>query len=215
MKILIIDDEIENGKIIQKYGEYLGYHVDIITNPHLCINQLHTTAYNIILLDVMMPEINGFELITKIQEITSTKIIFLSALGETQDRIKGLKSGATDYLTKPFSLEELFLKIEIIINNKPEIITVNNIDFDSHNSTIKINNQQIKLSNTLYKLMFELVSNKGITLSREHLLATVWSYNNENYNRTVDTHILKLRNSLGSNSFKIITVVGKGYKYED
>lgn len=211
--ILIIDDEIENGKLIEAYALHLGHQVTILTNPLDTRMVLQANHYDIILLDVMMPQISGLELINEITQLTSSKVIFLSALGETSNRIRGLKLGAVEYLAKPFSLEELFLKIDIILNSQQTII--NDIHFNAHTHVVTINNNQIKLTNILYLLLYKLVSNQGTVLSREYLLKEVWGITTSDYNRTVDTHILKLRNRLGADSFKIVTVIGKGYKYEN
>lgn len=216
-KILVIDDEIENVKLIQKYGEHFGYSIDYLTDPGLACDHLRQQQYDIILLDVMMPNISGYELIADIQQITDCKIFFLSALSETSDRIKGLKLGSNDYITKPFSLEELFLKIDICLQplTKPQTNTVSAIQFDHINHSVQIGDRSLQLTVTLYKLLFELASHNGTCLSREYLLETVWQIRSTDYNRTVDTHILKLRNALGKDSHKIVTVIREGYMYED
>lgn len=216
-KILVVDDELENTKLIELYGVSLGHQVTVESNPQDVIANLQINSYDIILLDIMMPEISGLELIGEIKKITDCKIFFLSALGETTDRIKGLKVGGNDYIAKPFSLEELFLRIDnaLFEVKKSTFETINNVDFDFHNNTINLAGNQVQLTNILLKLMYELVSHKGQILSREYLLKHVWNNDSTSYNRTVDTHILKLRNKLSSDSYKILTIVGKGYMYED
>lgn len=212
-KILVIDDEQENCNLIQTYGTHLGHQVDILTNPLEVQTLLLNESYHLILLDVMMPEINGFDLVEELTQANSSKVIFVSALGTTSNRIKGLKLGAVDYITKPFSLEELFLKIDILLT--PTEPVIDGYKFDHYRHLVTTPTQQIRLSNTLFNLLFELVNNPGETLSRDYLLKTVWGIDSSGYNRTVDTHILKLRKELKSESYKIVTVIGEGYKYEN
>lgn len=216
-KILVIDDEIENTKLVKQYGEHLNHQVDCINEPEHVLHHLQSNVYDIILLDIMMPTISGYDLIKDIKQLSSAKIIFLSALSETADRIKGLKLGSNDYFTKPFSLEELFLKIDILLKTKQtsQNQLINGIRFDTINHTVVIGDEVIKLTNILYKLMFELVSHRNECLSREYLLSSVWGITTSSYNRTVDTHILKLRTLLGVHSYKIVTITKKGYMYED
>lgn len=216
-KILVIDDEIENSNLIESYGQHLGHNVTSICYPKQALKHLSENSYDIILLDIMMPGISGLELFGEIKKLTDAKIFFLSALGEASDRINGLKLGSNDYITKPFSLEELFLRIDncLQINSASTSESINDISFDAHHLIVRIDGEEIKLTSILFKLLYELVSHKNQILSRDHLLKAVWNDSGNSYSRTVDTHILKLRNKLGKNSYKIVTVVGQGYTYED
>lgn len=216
-KILVIDDEIENSNLIESYGQHLGHKVTSINDPKQVLKHLSENNYNIILLDIMMPDISGLQLFGEIKKVTDAKIFFLSALGEASDRINGLKLGSNDYITKPFSLEELFLRIDNCLQTTSSSTkeVINGLSFDVHHLTVIIDGEELKLTSTLFKLLYELVTHKNQILTREHLLKTVWNDSGNEYRRTVDTHILKLRNKLGKNSYKIVTVVGEGYTYED
>lgn len=215
INILVIDDEQENVNIITKFAKLKGYNAVGETDPIAGLKLAQTTDFDLIILDVVMPELDGFSLLEQLDNVATKNVIFLSARGSTPDRINGLKLGAIDYMIKPFSIEELFLKIaNIISTTKPKQIK-GDIVLNPQTSHVLIDGQEVRLSSTLYRLLDVLVSNPNTVYSRDQLLELVWNTKHSGSNRTVDTHILKLRNLLGSKSYKLLTVKGQGYMYED
>lgn len=214
-KILIVDDEQANIEMIKKYGEHLNYELVGISNPSLVEAEIKQEKYDLIILDVMMPNIDGFELLEKIKNITQTKVVFLSARTDVKSRIEGLKLGAVDYMIKPFSLEELFLKVGKLIEiSSSHKYKHDDYIFDISRKSVTRKAVKLNMSPIMFDLFYVLISNKGGILTREFLLEQVWGTKPEFTSRTLDTHILKLRNLLGNDGGKIKTVRTKGYMYE-
>ncbi len=214
-KILIVDDNIENIELIKRYGEFKNYFIKGVTNPLEVEGIIDNEVFDIVILDIMMEQMDGF---TLAQKIKNNNIIFLSAKQETKFRIEGLKLGAIDYMTKPFSLEELFLKIENILklkdlNQNFETLKENYI-FNIKDKTVKKGEAFIKVSPLMFDLFYELIINKNIVLSRSYLLDKIWGTDEEFSSRTVDVHIVKLRQLLKEDGKNIKTIRGKGYTYE-
>ncbi len=212
INILAVDDEVENLNLIKQYGEIMNYNVDICTDPLKVTNLLELKTYQIVVLDVMMPELNGFELLEKISQAYDIKVIFLSARSSLNDRLKGLELGAIDYIAKPFSLEELFLKIANLCKNEERHeYTYDGLTINIKDNTVKWDDESIQLSNYLFDLLYELLKNSNKPLSRTYLLDKIWSIDEEYSSRTVDTHIHKLRLLLKNKGCRIVTVRSKGY----
>ncbi len=215
-KILIIDDEKDNVDLIVKYGNNLGNEMVGMTDELLALKYLENEQFDLIILDVMMPKMNGYELISQIKRYSNAKIIFLSAKTNIKDRIRGLKLGAIDYMVKPFSLEELFLKISNIIEVKENYECRNgNLILNFKEKTLVKNETNINISPILFELLYELINNENKVLSRKYLLEVVWNRSIEYSSRTVDIHILKLRTLLQEDGGRIKTVRTKGYMYEN
>lgn len=212
-KILVVDDDLMICNVITEYGTRLGYNVSSITDSLNCLELLRQQNFDLIILDVAMPNLNGFMLYSKIKEQHSIPVLFLSAKAHPSDRITGLKLGAEDYVVKPFSLEELFIKINKIItrNNNFELI-IDDFEFNLLEMVVKYNQQQLRLTKKEYKLLMYLVKNKGKIVSRDEIMRDVWNLDYFLDTSIVNSHIKTLRKQFDKNIIK--TVRGQGYIYE-
>lgn len=220
-KILVIDDEEKIRNIIVKYSKFEGYSTIEATNGLEAIEICNKHNFDIIIMDIMMPELDGFSAVKKIRKLTDTPVIMLSARGEEYDKIHGFELGIDDYVVKPFSPKELMMRIEAIMKRNKKNIDINRDVFIKDKLTIDftarkvlINNIEIVLTPREYELIFHMVKNKNIALTREHLMCEVWGYDFDGYDRTLDTHIKSLRKKLGDYSQYIITIRGVGYRFE-
>lgn len=220
-KILVIDDEEKIRNIIVKYSKFEGYSTIEATNGLEAIEICNKHNFDIIIMDIMMPELDGFSAVKKIRKLTDTPVIMLSARGEEYDKIHGFELGIDDYVVKPFSPKELMMRIEAIMKRNKKNIDINRDVFIKDKLTIDftarkvlINNIEIVLTPREYELIFYMVKNKNIALTREHLMCEVWGYDFDGYDRTLDTHIKSLRKKLGDYSQYIITIRGVGYRFE-
>lgn len=213
-KILIVDDNLKICKLVQQYGTALGFEVDYLINSSEARDHLRTSVFDLVILDVSMPEVDGFELCQMIKYESQVPIIFLSAKVNVDDRIKGLKLGAIDYVVKPFSLEELFLKVKNIIEstNINELI-IDDFRFDIINSLVYYKERELKLTIKAYQLLLYIVQNKGSVISREQIMNEVWDVKYFLDTRTIDSHIKEIRKQLLLPLIK--TVRGVGYIYEN
>lgn len=219
-KILIADDEEKIRAIIKKYAEFEGHKVtearDGMEAVLICRNQ----DFDIIILDIMMPELDGFSACREIRKISDTPVLMLSARGEEYDKIHGFELGVDDYVVKPFSPKELMLRIEAIIRRSSSkedetgAYNFDNLNISFKARAIYIDNQQVNLSPKEYELLFYMVKNRGIALSREMIINNVWGYDYYGDERTLDTHIKLLRKNLGEYSKLITTLRGMGYRFE-
>ena len=228
--ILVVDDESRIRSIIRKYAEFDGHTVTEAGDGMEAVLLCRKNEYDLIIMDIMMPELDGFSACREIRKISQTPIIMLSARGEEYDRINGFEVGIDDYVIKPFSPKELILRIEAImkrINNTPVKDTVAhkpNVIIELDNGGLRadvtarlvfIDGERVDMSPKEYDLFFYLLSNRNIALSREKLLCEVWGYDFYGDARTLDTHIKLLRKSLGRYSNYIVTLRGVGYRFEE
>ena len=228
--ILVVDDESRIRSIIRKYAEFDGHTVTEAGDGMEAVLLCRKNEYDLIIMDIMMPELDGFSACREIRKISQTPIIMLSARGEEYDRINGFEVGVDDYVVKPFSPKELMLRIEAImkrVNNtttkdaalpKPNvIIELDNggLRADVTARIVYIDGERVDMSPKEYDLFFYLLSNRNIALSREKLLCEVWGYDFFGDARTLDTHIKLLRKSLGRYSTYIVTLRGVGYRFEE
>ena len=228
--ILVVDDESRIRSIIRKYAEFDGHTVTEAGDGMEAVLLCRKNQYDLIIMDIMMPELDGFSACREIRKISQTPIIMLSARGEEYDRINGFEVGIDDYVIKPFSPKELMLRIEAIMKRvktapvkdaglpKPNVI----IELDSGGlradvtaRLVFIDGERVDMSPKEYDLFFYLLSNRNIALSREKLLCEVWGYDFYGDARTLDTHIKLLRKSLGKYSNYIVTLRGVGYRFEE
>ena len=227
--ILIVDDESRIRAIIRKYAEFDGHTVTEAADGMEAVLLCRKNEYDIIILDIMMPELDGFSACREIRKITSTPIIMLSARGEEYDRINGFEIGIDDYVVKPFSPKELMLRVDAIMKrvnraqtapNGPKtpnvVVELDNggLRADITARIVYLDGERIEMSPKEYDLFFYLLSNRNIALSREKLLCEVWGYDFYGDARTLDTHIKLLRKSLGKYSKHIVTLRGVGYRFE-
>ncbi|MBE6886951.1 MAG: response regulator transcription factor [Ruminococcaceae bacterium] len=220
-KILVCDDEEGIRNLIAKYAKYEGYSVDTAENGEIAVQKCRQQKYDIIVMDIMMPYLDGFSTAKEIRKFSQIPIIMLSARGEEYDRIHGFEIGADDYVVKPFSPKELMMRIDVIMrrvaNKKTEEHEIYEnggmvIDFTARK--VVIDGQEALLAPKEYELLFYLVRNKGVAVSRESLLTDIWGYEFFGDDRTLDTHIKLLRKHIGSYSSLIVTLRGIGYRFE-
>lgn len=218
--ILVCDDEVMIRKLIRKYAEFEGHIIDEASNGMEAVVKCRDNTYDIVIMDIMMPELDGFSACREIRRTSGVPIIMLSARGEEYDKINGFELGIDDYVVKPFSPKELMLRIDAIIKRtKPkkqenEIIEIEGLCADFTARTVTINGKRIDMSPKEYDLFFYMLKNRNIALTREKLITEVWGYDFYGDDRTLDTHIKLLRRSLGEYSRFIVTLRGVGYRFE-
>ena len=217
MKILIVDDEELIRSVIKEYCLSNNFLTDEATSGEEALRKIKTNDYDLMVLDIMMPKMDGFSMLKEIPEGRRIPTIILSARGEEYDKLSGFDLGIDDYLTKPFSPKELIARIKAILNrtNKklPDIYKYKTLEINHLAHTVKINNKQVNLTPKEYEILTYLIKNKDIAISREQLLSNIWGYDYFGDDRTVDTHIKMLRGNLLEYRNLIQTVRGLGYKY--
>jgi DNA-binding response OmpR family regulator len=217
--ILIVDDEAQIRDIICKYAVFSGYKAEQAENGMRAVEMCRAKAYDLIIMDIMMPELDGFSAMREIRKTSDVPIIMLSARGEEYDKISGFEMGADDYVTKPFSPKELMLRCAALFKrtggsdtDKPYVFGGLTVDITAR--IVTVDGKRVDMSPKEYDLLFYMVENKGIALSRDKLITAVWGYDYYGDERTLDTHIKLLRKSLGAYSDMIVTLRGMGYRFE-
>lgn len=219
-KILVVDDEENIRNIIKKYAVFEGYDVYEAEDGIEAVNLCRQNNYDIIIMDIMMPELDGFSACREIKKEKDIPVIMLSARGEEFDRIHGFETGTDDYVVKPFSPKELMMRVAAVLkrskNSQKELNIFENdgIKVDFSGRIVYIDGERVDMSPKEYELFFYLVKNRNIALSRERLITEVWGYDFYGDDRTLDTHIKILRKTLGKYSGKIVTLRGVGYRFE-
>lgn len=216
IKILIVEDEKPIADLIQMNLEGAGYFCDCAYDGMEAANILELRNYDLALLDIMLPEVNGYELLEYIKPM-EIPVIFITAKGSTEDKVKGLKLGADDYLVKPFEIVELLARVETVLRRSGKTQTVINCDdvtIDTMSRTVKKGSHQISLTMKEYELLLLFVRNRNIALFRESLYERVWESNYMGDSRTVDLHVQRLRKKLHWEQ-KIKAVYKVGYRLED
>ena len=225
--ILVVDDEVRIRSIIKKYAEFEGHTVSEAGDGMEAVLLCRQNTYDVIIMDIMMPELDGFSACREIRKISQTPIIMLSARGEEYDKINGFELGIDDYVMKPFSPKELMLRIGAImkrvsqpqaaVEQKPNVIIEldgGGLKADLTARLVYIDGERVEMSPKEYDLFFYMLANRNIALSREKLICEVWGYDFYGDARTLDTHIKLLRKSLGKYSSYIVTLRGVGYRFE-
>ncbi len=222
-KILVVDDEFRIRQIIRKYAEFEGYEVEEAVDGMQAIEICRKKEFDLIIMDVMMPELDGFSACREIRKFRDTPIIMLSARGEEYDKIHGFELGSDDYVVKPFSPKELMMRVGAVIkrsgstdqkSGKRDVFTYKGLEVDFTARIVTIDGKRVEMTPKEYELFFYMVRNKGIALTRESLISEVWGYDFFGDERTLDTHIKLLRKSLGEYSKCIVTLRGVGYRFE-
>ena len=225
-KILVVDDEKNIRSVIKEYGEYSGYIVEEAEDGLDAVAMCKNNNYDLIIMDIMMPKLDGFSAIKEIRKLDNyVPFLMLSARGEEYDKLFGFEIGIDDYVVKPFSPKEVIARVGVIIarNNKnknqekidKEKIKIDTLEIDILGRNVLVDGKKVELTPKEYDLLVYLVKNKNIALSREAILSKVWGYDFFGEDRTVDTHIKMLRNSIGKYRSLIVTVRGMGYKFEN
>lgn len=216
MKVLVVDDELMIREVIKEYCLAENYEVYEAVDGNDALTKLSNNTFDVMILDIMMPKMDGFTLLKSLDSSLRVPTIVLSARGEEYDKLLGFDLGIDDYLTKPFSPKELIARIKALTNRTSNNINAYKlgsleVNFSSH--YIKIDNNIINVTPKEFEILSYLIKNKEIAISREQLLSSVWGYDFFGDDRTVDTHIKMLRNSLGKYRDHIKTVRGVGYRF--
>jgi DNA-binding response OmpR family regulator len=219
--ILVVDDEEKIRELIKKYAVFEGHTVTEAENGLNAVALCQKETFDLIIMDIMMPEMDGFSACKKIREFSDAPVIMLSARGEEYDKIHGFELGIDDYVVKPFSPKELMMRIDAVVkryrsrersSNEQFTYQTLSVGFSAH--IVTIDGERQSLSPKEFDLLFYLIKNKNIALSREKLITEVWGYDFYGDERTLDTHIKLLRKSLGKYNTLIVTVRGVGYRFE-
>lgn len=221
-KLLIVDDEFRIRELIKKYALYEGHEVDEAEDGRQAVLKCRNNTYDLIIMDIMMPVLDGFGAVEQIRKFSNTPIIMLSARGEEYDRLSGFESGVDDYVVKPFSPKELMMRAAAVLrragNDKNEDskskFTYEGLSIDFAARVVTVDGERVQMTPREYELLFYMVNNKGIALTREQLISKVWGYDFFGDDRTLDTHIKLLRKSLGDYAKLIVTLRGVGYRFE-
>lgn len=219
-RILVVDDELKIRDMIEKYATHSGHHVGLARDGVEALKLYEKNKYDIVIMDVMMPNMDGYKTLEKMKEIDKdVHCIFLTALGKEYDRVYGLNLGAEDYLTKPFSLKELMLRINVMLkrDNKKEketIIRYHGITIDDNSMTVTIDGEEVIFARKEYQLLKYLIENKGKVVTREELFSNIWGYDYDSNDRTIDTHIKLIRKKIGKYETTIKTLRGTGFRIE-
>lgn len=220
-RILIVDDEFRIREIIKKYATFEGHTVAEAEDGMSAIEICRKESFDLIVMDVMMPELDGFSACKEIRKSSTTPIIMLSARGEEYDKIHGFELGIDDYVVKPFSPKELMMRINAVLKRSggtpavaQDVFTYEGLEVNFTARTVTVNGTRVEMTPKEYELFFYMVKNKGIALTREKLISEVWGYDFFGDDRTLDTHIKLLRKSLGEYSRCIVTLRGVGYRFE-
>ncbi|WP_374720995.1 response regulator transcription factor [Peribacillus tepidiphilus] len=219
--VLVVDDEEDMRNLIEMYLLNSGYKCIQAEDGKKALEKLHNHRVDVMLLDIMMPNLNGFEVCEIIRKTHQTPIIFISAKGEEWDKVKGLKLGGDDYVVKPFSPGELMARIEALLrrtgklgqDSETDIIQFHEIALNQKSRKVTVNNKPVNLTLKEYELLLFFIKHEGLVLSREQLLENIWGIDYDGSLRTVDTHIKTLRMKLKTADY-IQTVWGIGYKLE-
>ncbi|MDO4870442.1 MAG: response regulator transcription factor [Bacillota bacterium] len=220
-KILVADDEQKIREVIREYAVFNGHEITEAADGMSAVGLCKLNDYDLIIMDVMMPKLDGFSACKEIRKTSNTPIIMLSARSEEYDKLFGFELGIDDYVVKPFSPKELMARINAVLSRKgapekPEqqVMTFDGLEINIPARTVTVDGEKVDLTPKEYELLFYLVENKNIALSRDKLLSDIWGYDFFGDDRTIDTHIKNLRNSLGKYRDYIVTLRGVGYKFE-
>ena len=226
-KLLIVDDEVNIRAVVREYAEFEEYEVEEAENGMEAVEKCKHNDYDLIIMDVMMPKLDGYSASKEIKKHKNIPIIMLSARGEEYDKLFGFEIGADDYVVKPFSPKELMARVKAVLmrskasapvsapsDDKRERLVFEGLEIDMAGREVYVDGKKASMTPKEYDLLFYLVRNKGLALTRDKLLESVWGYDFFGDDRTVDTHIKMLRNSLGDYRKFIVTLRGMGYKFD-
>ncbi|MDY6037581.1 MAG: response regulator transcription factor [Eubacterium sp.] len=220
-KLLVVDDEPKIREVIREYAEFNGYEVTEAEDGMSAVGLCKLNKYDLVILDIMMPKLDGFTACKEIKKIVDVPIIMLSARGEEYDKLFGFELGIDDYVVKPFSPKELMARVNVVLErrnattkSKTTVLKFDGLEINIAARTVTVDGKRVELTPKEYDLLFYLIKNKNIALSRDKLLSDIWGYDFFGDDRTIDTHIKNLRNNLGSYRDFIVTLRGVGYKFE-
>lgn len=218
MKILIVDDEAMIRNVLREYAEFEGSEADEAQDGMEAVRMCRENTYDVVLMDVMMPKLDGFSAVKEIRKFSSVPVIMLSARGEEYDKLFGFEIGSDDYVTKPFSPKEVMARVHAVARRgkaaENEVYDFEGLHVDVTGRNVTVDGERADLTPKEYELLFYFVQNAGVALTRERLLNKVWGYDFYGDDRTVDTHVKMLRGNLKSYRKFIVTLRGLGYKFE-
>jgi len=220
-KILVVDDEAKIREVIKEYGEFNGHEVEEAADGMTAVGLVKLNEYDLVIMDIMMPKLDGFSACKEIRKVKDVPVIMLSARGEEYDKLFGFELGIDDYVVKPFSPKELMARVSAVLARKqasvvpgPQVLEFGGLTINIPARAVMVNGKKVELTPKEYDLLFYLVENRNIALSRDKLLSDIWGYDFFGDDRTIDTHIKNLRNNLGEYRDFIVTLRGVGYKFE-
>lgn len=221
-KLLVVDDEMKIRDVIREYAEFNGYEVSEAEDGMQAVKMCREEDFDLIILDIMMPKLDGFSTCKEIKKFKpDIPVIMLSARGEEYDKLFGFELGIDDYIVKPFSPKELMARVNAVLSRKnasqskaADVLKFQGLEINIPARTVSVDGEKIELTPKEYELLFYLIENKGIALSRSKLLSDIWGYDFFGDDRTIDTHVKNLRNALGPYRDFIETVRGVGYKFD-
>ena len=220
-KLLVVDDEAKIREVIKEYAEFNGHEVDEAGDGMSALGLVKLNNYDLVIMDIMMPKLDGYSASKEIRKIKDIPIIMLSARGEEYDKLFGFELGIDDYVVKPFSPKELMARVNAVLARRKareesgiKVLEFGGLSINIQGRAVVVNGEKVELTPKEYDLLFYLVQNKNIALSRDKLLSDIWGYDFFGDDRTIDTHIKNLRNNLGEYRDYIVTLRGVGYKFE-
>ena len=220
-KLLVVDDEPKIREVIREYAEFNGYEVTEAADGMSAVGLVKLNDYDLVILDIMMPKLDGFSACKEIKKIKDVPVIMLSARGEEYDKLFGFELGIDDYVVKPFSPKELMARINVVLarrnaapQTRSDVLKFGGLEINIAARTVSVDGERIDLTPKEYDLLFYLIENRNIALSRDKLLSDICGYDFFGDDRTIDTHIKNLRNALGPYRDYIVTLRGVGYKFE-
>ena len=218
-RILVVDDEERIRQMIKKYANFEGHEVVEAADGMEAVKLCKEQDFAIVIMDVMMPELDGFSACREIRKFKNVPMLMLSARGEEYDKIHGFELGIDDYVVKPFSPKELMMRVAAIVKRssgetRKEVLSFEGLTVDFTGRLVYVDGEKVDMSPKEYDLFFYMVKNRGIALTREKLISDVWGYDFYGDDRTLDTHIKLLRKTLGPYSKFIVTLRGVGYRFE-
>lgn len=215
VKILIVEDDSNIAKMLEATLSIAGYESEVCGDGNLAVQMILEKQYDLVLLDVMLPGMDGFDVITHIQK-KDTPVIFLTALQDVADKVKGLRLGAEDYIVKPFEAVELLARVEVVLRRSQKgknILRYEDITINIEEHTVKKGQNPVALTPKEFEVLVFFLQNQDIALTRERLLASVWGYEFEGESRTVDIHVQQVRRKMGLQN-KLVTIPKLGYRLE-
>lgn len=217
-KILVVDDEIKIQEVLREYAEFEGHEVDTASDGMEAVKLAKENEYDLIIMDIMMPKLDGFSAVKEIKKTKDIPVLMLSARSEEYDKLFAFELSVDDYVTKPFSPKEVMARIGAILRRHEKStgsLNFEGLEIDEAGRNVVVDGEKVSMTPKEYELLFYLVRNRGIAVSREKLLTDVWGFDFFGDDRTVDTHIKMLRSSLGKYRDRIVTLRGLGYKFEE
>ncbi len=221
-KLLVVDDEQKIRFVVKEYAEFSGHTVTEAADGGEAVEKCRKDTFDLIIMDIMMPQVDGFTAVKEIRKLCRTPVIMLSARGEEYDKLFGFELGIDDYVVKPFSPKELMARVNAVLQRSEgkedspahEVYEFGGLQIDMTGRRVLVDGVPAQMTPKEYELLFFLVKNRGIALSRERLITEIWGYDYFGDDRTLDTHVKMLRQNLGPYRGYVVTLRSMGYKFE-